>query len=68
MTYQEISKDCEALCYRDKLCLARLLVQLARKEEEIQNPQNRNDLKTVNKQNAVSEDPTDDIDSIYLKD
>ncbi|MEZ4524873.1 MAG: hypothetical protein R2941_03020 [Desulfobacterales bacterium] len=50
MTYREISENCEALGYRDKLRLAQLLIQLARKEEEIQNPQNRNDLKTVNKQ------------------
>ena len=61
MTYQEISKDCETLGYRDKLRLAQLLIQLARKEEELQNPQNRNNLKTDNKQNTVNEDPTNDI-------
>ncbi|CAN2042306.1 hypothetical protein GMMP15_750004 [Candidatus Magnetomoraceae bacterium gMMP-15] len=43
LTYQEISKACEVLGYRDKLRLAQLLIQLARKEEEIQNPQKRND-------------------------
>ncbi|CAN2046342.1 conserved hypothetical protein [Candidatus Magnetomoraceae bacterium gMMP-1] len=63
LTYQEISKACEVLGYRDKLRLAQLLIQLARKEEEIQNPQKRNDLKSV-KKNTVSENPTEDIDSI----
>lgn len=63
LTYQEISKACEVLGYRDKLRLAQLLIQLARKEEEIQNPQSRNDLKAV-KNNAVSENPAEDINSI----
>jgi len=41
MTYDEISKQIEQLNYRDKLRLAQLLVQLARKEEEEQNPEKR---------------------------
>ncbi|MEQ1914770.1 MAG: hypothetical protein ABL855_06740 [Sideroxydans sp.] len=41
MTYDEISKLIEKLNYRDKLRLAQLLVQLARKEEEEQNPEKR---------------------------
>jgi hypothetical protein len=41
MTYNEISKQIEQLSYRDKLRLAQLLVQLARKEEEEQNPEQR---------------------------
>ena len=41
MTYDEISKEVEQLNYRDKLRLAQLLIQLARKEEEAQNPANR---------------------------
>ena len=41
MTYTEISKQIEHLSYRDKLRLAQLLVQLARKEEEEQNPETR---------------------------
>jgi hypothetical protein len=41
MTYNELSKAVEGLGYRDKLRLAQLLVQLARKEEEEQNPEQR---------------------------
>lgn len=45
MTYDEISKLSEQLSYRDKFRLAQLLIQLARKEEEEQYPEER---KTVN--------------------
>ena len=45
MGYDELAKHCEALGYRDKLRLSQLLIQLARKEEEIQNPQTRQNLK-----------------------
>ena len=41
MNYDVIALACEQLSYRDKLRLAQLLVQTARKEEEIQNPQKR---------------------------
>lgn len=41
MTYDEIAGLCEQLGYRDKLRLAQLLIQLARKEEETQNPQSQ---------------------------
>lgn len=41
MTYNEISKEIEQLTYRDKFRLAQLLIQLARKEEEEQNPEQR---------------------------
>ncbi len=41
MTYDEIAKLAEQLIYRDKLRLAQLLIQFARKEEEEQNPENR---------------------------
>lgn len=41
MEYNEIAKACEGLIYRDKFRLAQFLIQLARKEEEIQNPQSR---------------------------
>lgn len=41
MNYNEISKQAEQLSYRDKLRLAQLLIQLARKEEEEQNPDKR---------------------------
>ncbi len=39
MEYNEIAKACEGLRYRDKFRLAQFLIQLARKEEESQNPQ-----------------------------
>jgi hypothetical protein len=41
MTYDEIAKLAEQLSYRNKLRLAQLLIQFARKEEEDQNPKNR---------------------------
>jgi len=41
MTYTELSKEVEKLSYRDKFRLAQLLIQLARKEEEEQNPERR---------------------------
>ena len=41
MTYNEIAVACEQLHYRDKLRLAQLLIQHARKEEETENPQKR---------------------------
>ena len=41
MTYNELSKEIEQLSYRDKFRLAQLLIQLARKEEEEQNPEKR---------------------------
>jgi hypothetical protein len=68
MTYEEISKECESLEYRDKLRLAQLLIQLARKEEEIQNPTRRNNLKH-NCDSEINNDPTKDIKSIqYVMD
>lgn len=41
MTYEELTKEIEQLGYRDKFRLAQLLIQLARKEEEEQNPAKR---------------------------
>lgn len=41
MNYDVIALACDQLSYRDKLRLAQLLVQTARKEEEIENPQKR---------------------------
>jgi hypothetical protein len=41
MTYNELSREVEQLSYRDKFRLAQLLIQLARKEEEEQNPETR---------------------------
>ena len=41
MKYDVIALACEQLDYRDKLRLAQLLIQLARKEEEVENPKKR---------------------------
>lgn len=41
MTYDELAASVETLSYRDKFRLAQLLIQLARKEEEEQNPEKR---------------------------
>lgn len=41
MNYDEIAKLSEGLSYRDKFRLAQLLIQLARKEEEEQYPEER---------------------------
>ena len=41
MNYNVIALACESLSYRDKLRLAQWLIQVARKEEENANPQNR---------------------------
>ena len=38
MSYEEISKACETLSYRDKFRLAQLLLQLGRKQEEEEYP------------------------------
>ena len=61
MNYEVISLACEQLSYRDKLRLAQLLIQTARKEEETENPQKRADskLKAKTKQpEVVSETDT----------
>jgi len=41
MNNNELSKEIEHPSYRDKFRLAQLLIQLARKEEEEQNPEQR---------------------------
>ena len=41
MTYDKLSQEARNLGYRDKLRLAQLLIQLARKEEEEQNSERR---------------------------
>jgi hypothetical protein len=43
MNYDVIALACEQLDYRDKLRLAQLLIQTARKEEENSHPQKRAD-------------------------
>ncbi len=68
MKYDEIVQCCEELEYRDKLRLAQLLLQLGRKEEELQNPKKRNNIKP-GKTEAIAEDPTKDINSMqYVMD
>jgi hypothetical protein len=68
MNYNEIAKECETLKYRDKLRLAQLLIQLARREEEIENPAKRNQLNQKS-QNVSNNEPTKDIGSIqYVMD
>ncbi len=63
MKYDEIVKHCEILGYRDKLRLSQLLIQLARKEEELQNPQNRRNI-IENKEKTTIEELATDINSI----
>jgi len=62
MIYDEIALVCEQqLGYRDKLRLAQLLIQQARKEEEKQNPQKRVEkkvdasLQTQEQQESIAE-------------
>ncbi|MCK9608670.1 MAG: hypothetical protein M0R33_19695 [Methylomonas sp.] len=67
MNYNVIALACEQLSYRDKLRLAQLLIQLARKEEETANPQNRAEKPTIKnspdiKENSkTSAEPTNTI-------
>ena len=65
MTYDVIALACEKLNYRDKLRLAQLLIQTARKEEESENPQNRTKSKIAVKRPKAKEDmPIKGIDTI----
>lgn len=41
LTHSELFREIEQLSYRDKFPLTQLLIQLARKEEEEQNPEQR---------------------------
>lgn len=66
MTYNVIALACEQLSYRDKLRLAQLLIQLARKEEETANPQGRIETKSIVKDSPEikSKIPTEPADTI----
>ncbi len=65
MTYDVIALACEKLNYRDKLRLAQLLIQVARKEEENENPQNRADPQTIVKKSKVKEEqPSEEVNTI----
>lgn len=46
MNYEVIALACEQLSYRDKLRLAQLLIQMARKEEEEAHPMHREEHKS----------------------
>ncbi len=66
MSYDVIALACEKLSYRDKLRLAQLLIQTARKEEENANPQTRVESKPIVKKAKIQEiqQPTKVTDTI----
>ncbi|KHD09956.1 hypothetical protein PN36_14400 [Candidatus Thiomargarita nelsonii] len=64
MKYDEIAELCEELDYRDKLRLAQLLIQLARKEEENQNPKNRISQTKGNASEVISDKNVDSIEYV----
>lgn len=65
MTDDVIAFACEKLSYRDKLRLAQLLIQIARKEEENANPQNRSESEATAKCPKITEKQVfDEIDTI----
>ncbi|EKO3807817.1 hypothetical protein [Vibrio harveyi] len=66
MNYDVIALACEQLDYRDKLRLAQLLIQTARKEEETVNPQDRAiELKSTIPEAIVEEQEIDTISYVY---
>jgi len=66
MNYDVIALACEQLDYRDKLRLAQLLIQTARKEEETVNPQDRAiDSKSTIPEAIVEEQEIDTISYVY---
>ena len=63
VNYDVIALACEQLSYRDKLRLAQLLIQIARKEEENENPQNRAKQEVL--ENAkTKKEPLKELDTI----
>jgi hypothetical protein len=64
MNYEVVALACEQLSYRDKLRLAQLLIQTARKEEENENQKNRAERKDVKNNNGAKEVSLNDIDTI----
>ncbi|EMF7429222.1 hypothetical protein V4F63_004401 [Vibrio vulnificus] len=66
MNYDVIALACEQLDYRDKLRLAQLLIQTARKEEETVNPQDRAiESKSTIPEAIVEEQEIDTISYVY---
>ncbi|MFO1433138.1 MAG: hypothetical protein U1F76_24040 [Candidatus Competibacteraceae bacterium] len=62
MSYDEIVVLCEQLGYRYKLRLAQLLIQLARKEEEKQNPEKR--IENSRQASSISKNGSETIEYI----
>jgi hypothetical protein len=63
VNYDVIALACEQLSYRDKLRLAQLLIQIARQEEENENPQNRAKQEVL--ENAkTKKEPLKELDTI----
>ena len=63
MNYDVIVLACEQLSYRDKLRLAQLLIQIARKEEENENPQNRAKQEVL-ENTKTKKEPLKELDTI----
>ncbi len=66
MNYDVIALACEQLSYRDKLRLAQLLIQTARKEEENTNPINRSGPEPVKKVKSTPDSPKEIITIEYV--
>jgi hypothetical protein len=66
MNYDVIALACEQLSYRDKLRLAQLLIQAARKEEENINPKNRTEPEPVKKVKSTPDSPKEKITIEYV--
>ena len=66
MSYDVIALACEQLSYRDKLRLAQLLIQTARKEEENTNPINRTVPEPVKKVKRTPDSPKEKITIEYV--
>ncbi|EDZ96129.1 MULTISPECIES: hypothetical protein [Limnospira] len=65
MNYNVIALACESLSYREKLRLAQLLIQVARKEEENANPQNRIEIiEATTDQNTTGKEASKDMNTI----
>ena len=64
MSYDVLALACEQLSYRDKLRLAQLLIQTARKEEEKENPMNRPVPKVATEKATAKEDVKTEINPI----
>ncbi len=66
MSYDVIALACEKLSYRDKLRLAQLLIQTARKEEENLHPNNRTEPEPVKKAKNQPDSQKETITTAYI--